>query len=135
MRSMNPAYVPRRAGVDAGAGVGREALDVSLVDDRLREGPAERPVALPVVDAEVDDDALHRRREVTAGELRALAVAGRDRDAAAVRVEQDAIRGEPQAALRRRWPMGAKAVHLARPDPGTNACQYGPVRSSPGRAR
>ena len=46
---MKPAYVPRGAGVDAGARMGGEALDVRLVDHGLGERPLQRPVALPVV--------------------------------------------------------------------------------------
>ena len=117
--------------VDAGVGVGREAFDVSLVDDRVSEGPAQRRVALPVVVAEVDDDALHGSGEVTrrgaAGRAR---VAGRDHDPAAVRVEQDPIRGEPQAAFRRERTMGSKAVHLTRLDPRHEGV---PVRPGPVR--
>ena len=54
-------------GRHAGAGVGGEARQVRLVDDRLAPGVAERLVALPVVRAGVDHDALHGRRVVGRG--------------------------------------------------------------------
>ena len=56
---------------DAGTRMAREAADVHLVDDGARGRPAQRHVALPVVGARIDDDALHRRRRVVARPRRA----------------------------------------------------------------
>ncbi len=57
----------------------REALDVHLVDDGVRQRPAKRLIALPVVARQVDDDAAHRRLDVVPRAARRHAVPARRR--------------------------------------------------------
>ena len=67
------ADVAARLLADPGTGMTGEPADVHLVDDGARGGPAQRDIPLPVVDARVNDDALHRGRGVGAWPLCGLA--------------------------------------------------------------
>ena len=128
-----PGVGPADRRVHAAVGVGREPADVGLVDHGVRERPVQRPVALPVVRAEVNDHALHRAQVVVpsavlAGAAGRPAVAGRHGHAPPVRVQQDPVAVEAQPALGCPRAMGPEAVHLAGPDAG-HECM--PVRPGP----
>ena len=95
-------------GRHAGAGVGGEARQVRLVDDRLAPGVAERTVALPVVRAGVDHHALHggrvvgRGRPIRAGGSRSASrLPGRMDPAAAWSRRSAAPRRDPMVRRRR----------------------------------
>ena len=124
---------PRR--VDARVRVRGEPPHVGLVDDRVGERPAQRPVALPVVAATVDHDALHRAQVGDSGPCSPT----RPASAGSRRARPRHARTGPAASGRRRT-AGPVRVPRARapgsayscppPTPGTKACQYGPVRSA-----
>jgi hypothetical protein len=74
-----------------------EPADMHLVDDRLRKGPAERRIPLPVIGAGVDDDALQRRSGIVPPMLGGLPAATcRPGNALAIRVEQYLVGIETQ---------------------------------------
>ena len=104
---------PAPPGCHARAGIGGEARDVGLVDDRVAERALDPLVALPVVVAPIDDDALHRDRAV--GRVAGVdpSVARRCRDRPPVWIEEHLRRVEPQAVVRRPRPVHAVAVQLA----------------------
>ena len=110
-----PGVGPAQLGRNAGTRVRGESSQVSLVDDRLAEGPGRRPVPFPVVRARVDDDALHRDR--TGGRLAGMQspVADRDGGAPPVRIQQDPGRVEALPVLRRPRAVRGEPVKLARP--------------------
>jgi hypothetical protein len=93
---------------DARVGRGGEAADVELVDDRLVQRPGERPVALPVVGAEVDDRCAERGRHVVALRAGCASVPERGLDVAGVRIEQDLLRIEVEG--RAEGAGGAKRI-------------------------
>ena len=98
---------PARSWRDARARMPREARDVHLVDHRGGERPAERRVALPVVEVGIHHHAPHGDRRVVARTARRRAVVPvRDDDGAPVGVEEDlrGIEAEPVRRVERgRW--------------------------------
>ena len=77
-------------------------------------GRPQRPVALPVVGGGGGDHALHRSRAVVAGAARGVAVvAARRGHRQPVRVEEDLLRIESQAAFRRERTVRPVGVNLA----------------------
>jgi hypothetical protein len=106
----------------------REALEVHLVDDRLVQLAAERPVAAPVERA-VDDDRLGHVR--TAVGVVALQVVAAQRigehgrvpvdvpgDGAGIRIDEQLRRIAAVPLRRLPWTVDAKTVTLARADTG-----------------
>ena len=68
----------------------RKTLHVHFVDDRLRRRAGERCVALPVVQARIDYDALHRRCSIVALSLGIFArVIPRNNNSTTIRIEQN----------------------------------------------
>jgi hypothetical protein len=129
---------PRRGEAGVGAAelrlhlgvAGGEAFHVQLVDERIVEGDAGRPVGAPVEGA-VDDDSLRHApgvvelvdREVGPGVAKRV---GEDRrvpidhpvECLGVGVDQQLHRVEAVAPLRLPWTRDAEAVALARTDAG-----------------
>ena len=117
---------------DVGVGHG-EALDVRLVDDRVRERGPRRPVALPV-EGVVDHDRLGHRGGVVlvvgleVGVLVAVGDVGQDvgvvlpvdgaLDRLGVGVDQQLVGVEAVALVGRVGPVHAVAVALSGADPG-----------------
>ena len=106
---------------DSGAWMAREAAHVHLVDDGARGRQAQRCISLPIVNARIDDHALHRRCAVVAGALRSLAVIVlRNHHPSPIRIEQHLAGIEPQSSLGAPMVLGhdnhkaAPAAHPAR---------------------
>ena len=104
----------------------REALHVELVDHRLVPRAAQELIALPL-ERLVDHDRLRDRRCVVArvdhevvavrvGERAPAIPEHRPFDRLCVGVDQELVRIEPVAPLRRPRPVDAVAVELPRPD-------------------
>src|SRR5207245_6240436 len=93
---------------DAGGGRAREAAYVELVDDRLRERPGQRPVALPVVGGRVDHRRAQRGGDVVARPDRRTAIPEGGGDAARIRVEQHLLPVERERAAAR--PIGTVRI-------------------------
>jgi hypothetical protein len=92
-----------------------EPGDMHLVDDGLCEGPTERRIALPVIRARIDDDALQDGGGVVSRLSRRLATATRRAgDAFPVGVQQDLVRVKAQPPRRIEGPRNAVAIELAR---------------------
>ncbi len=101
---------------------------MGLVDDGALERPLDRPVALPVVAPEIDDDALHGRHAVGGIAGFGSSIAGGGGHPTPVRIEQDRAGVEAQPVDGRPWPVGAVRVVLAGTDPGHVDV---PVRAGP----
>ena len=108
-----PCVGPAPGGRQAGAGVGGEARQMRLVDDRLAPAMSERAVALPVVRAGVDHDALHGGRVIGPVARSDPAVAVRRGDRPAVWVEQQPGRVEAQPLVGIPGSVGGEPVELA----------------------
>src|SRR5215813_5365644 len=68
----------------------RETANMHLVDDGLRRGPIERRVALPVVSARINHNALHRLSSIVVLPARGIStVVGWKYHAKSIRVEED----------------------------------------------
>ena len=120
--SMNPAYVPRRAGAIPELGSAVKPGHVRLVDDGLAPRAAERTVALPVVARRYRRPRSSSRRRRRSDRPPRPGDSPRGGDAAAVRVEQDLGRVEAQPLVGRPWPVGARTRRAGR-------------RGSPGHGR
>ena len=108
----------------------RHALDVRLVDHRLRPGPQPEPVRPPGMRG-VDDPALRHRPRAVAPVERQVGVAAADpvaverivpaqlaRERPGVGVEQELVRIEPVPRLRLVGPVRAEPVELPGPQVG-----------------
>ncbi len=95
----------------------REAADVHLVDDRFLDRAVQRPVALPVVRARIDDGAAQRGGLVVAWTDRIGTLPQRLGDAAGVRADQHFVRVEAQPVPRIVRAVHAKGVVHAGPAP------------------
>ncbi len=103
----------------AGARMAGEPSDVHLVHDRVRGGPSQRRVALPVVRAAIHHHALHHRAGVVAVFPCRLATVPRRHDhAAPIGIEKDLARIESHPGSRIERPLHTISVQLSRTHAG-----------------
>src|SRR5947209_20239950 len=100
-----------------------EPADMHLVDDRLRKGPTERRVPLPVIGARVPDDALQRRSGIVPRMPCGFPAARvRPGDAFPIRIQQYLVRIETQPSRGIEQSGDAVGIDFAM-TPGTKTCQ------------
>jgi hypothetical protein len=103
---------------NTGGWVAGKATHMHLVDDCVPKEPMYRSVTLPIEDGEIGHHTLHRDRGIVTRLARcSTTVVASDRDAFAVRIEQDLLAVESLTGCRIAWSVSTIAIELPMLDP------------------